>query len=67
MIKKILDWFMNGEIRALNADGKLHKPNGPAAVFLNGDWEWWLYGKRHRYYGPYASWSSWYRHGKYIK
>lgn len=31
---------------------KLHRPNGPAREWDGGPWAWYLYGNRHRYYGP---------------
>ena len=32
--------------------GNLHRVDGPAVIYKNGDEEWWFYGKRHREDGP---------------
>ena len=44
-----------------------HRPNGPAMEWDNGNYYWWLYGDRHRYYGPANNASHWYIHDKLIK
>ena len=44
-------------------NGILHRPNGPSEIWRNGDWGWWLYDKRHRYYGPQSWHGSWFTHG----
>lgn len=33
-------------------DSLLHRPDGPAVIHPNGDYEWYLGGKRHRVGGP---------------
>lgn len=40
-----------GEVAYL-LDGKLHREDGPAVEYPNGDQEWWLNGNRHREDGP---------------
>jgi hypothetical protein len=35
-----------------NAKGELHRTDGPAIKYDNGDREWWVNGKRHRTDGP---------------
>ena len=62
---------LNYEVKVSNFDGagtkiteytvsdQLHRANGPARVWSDGDFSWWLRGCRHRYYGPAASWSGW--------
>ena len=30
----------------------LHRANGPARIWNEGDFEWYLFGNIHRYYGP---------------
>lgn len=49
------------------ADGVLHRGGGrPAVVYAIGSCEYWVRGRRHRWWGPavvYASGSSWYWHG----
>jgi hypothetical protein len=51
-----------------NADGKLHNPDGPAVVGLNGEKEYWINGKLHNPNGPAAIYANGYRshwiHGK---
>lgn len=45
-----------------------HRTNGPAYIFKSSDtWEWWLYGKNHRYYGPTITNGNWAIHGKWVK
>ena len=35
--------------------------------YIDGNGNWWLYGKFHRYYGP-TNWGRyWYIHGVYIR
>lgn len=46
---------------------KFHRSNGPTMVWKqSGDWVWYLYGQRHRYYGPQHIDGIWYIHGKWI-
>ena len=48
-------------------NGRPHRPNGPAFI---GDYNaepWYLYGKRHRYYGPALYKNEWRIHGVFIK
>lgn len=42
----------NGDKFWYNKQGKLHRLDGPAIEFANGDKEWWINGKRHREDGP---------------
>lgn len=35
-----------------DADGKLHRPDGPAVIWADGTEEYWLHGERHREDGP---------------
>ena len=48
--------------------GKLHREDGPAIIYADGDKEWWLNGYRHREDGPAYEWASgpkrWYLHGE---
>ena len=48
---------LNGNININNnilywKDGKLHRLDGPAIIYANGDQEWYVEGKRHRLDGP---------------
>lgn len=33
-------------------DGKIHRTDGPAVIYKNGDTQWYLYGRIHREDGP---------------
>ena len=39
-----------------NEEGKLHRVNGPALVWDNGDYVWYYTNQRHRYYGSARCW-----------
>lgn len=43
-----------------NEKGQLHREDGPAIEWSDGDWEWRLNGKRHRICGPCAWISGYY-------
>lgn len=43
-------------------DGLIHQTNTPAVIWRNGHWSWWLYSRRHRYYGPQDDYGRWYIH-----
>jgi hypothetical protein len=40
---EITEWYLNG---------KLHREDGPAIEYKNGDKSWWLNGNLHREGGP---------------
>ena len=42
----------DGTVYWRDGDGQLHRENGPAIVWLNGDKAWFKHGKRHRENGP---------------
>lgn len=51
-----------------------HRTNGPAIIYNEGDWRWYLHGNAHRYYGPAVLFRSlhptslyWYFRGEFIK
>ena len=48
-MKTILE---NGTIEYTNSKGQLHREDGPAIEYANGDKEWYLNGQRHRLDGP---------------
>ena len=50
MITKKVD--EHGTIRYRNEQGKLHREDGLAIEYANGDKHWYLNGKRHREDGP---------------
>jgi len=49
-------------------NSQLHREDGPACEYANGDKEWWLHDQRHREDGPaceYADGSKiWYQYGQ---
>jgi len=49
-------------------DELLHREDGPAIEYTNGDKYWWLNGKLHRENGPAVEWSNgnkeWYLNNK---
>lgn len=49
-------------------DGFLHREDGPAVEFTNGDKQWWIKGKLHREDGPAIEGGNgdkyWYRNDK---
>ncbi len=52
-------WYQNGE---------LHRLDGPAIEWANGDKEWYQNGQRHRLDGPAIEWAdgykAWYQNGQ---
>jgi hypothetical protein len=42
-------WYLNGQ---------LHRVDGPAVEFINGDKEWFLNGQPHRVDGPAIEWAD---------
>ena len=57
-----------GTVRYFDGDGKLHREDGPAIEYSNGDSVWFLGGKWHREDGPAIEYSNgdraWYLGGK---
>ncbi|MDE1834752.1 MAG: hypothetical protein KGH64_05445 [Candidatus Micrarchaeota archaeon] len=43
---------LNGDKEWRLPNGKLHRTDGPAIEYANGDKEWYLNGQRHRTDGP---------------
>ena len=41
-----------------NSAGQLHRIDGPAIEYPNGNKEWWQNGQRHRTDGPAIEWDS---------
>ena len=50
-----------------NAEGQLHREDGPAVIWTSGTQEWYINNKRHRVDGPVLIWSNgsqeWYING----
>jgi len=54
-------WYFNNHI---------HREDGPAIEYTNGDCEFWLYGLRHRLDGPAVDWADdkqWFYMDKHIE
>lgn len=62
------EWSLPDRTEWYNNGGDLHREDGPAVQFVNGDNEWYLNGLRHREDGPAIECpdghQEWYRHGK---
>ncbi len=58
----------DGSIRYYNAEGKLHREDGPAVEHPDGYCGWYRNGERHRLDGPAVEdadgTKAWYRNGK---
>ena len=52
-----------------NNAGQLHRTEGPAIEYANGNKEWWQDGLRHRTDGPAVEWvdstKSWFQNGQF--
>jgi hypothetical protein len=48
----------SGTTRWYNANNKLHREDGPAVEWANGDKFWYINDKRHRENGPAVEWSD---------
>ncbi len=46
----------------VNAEGRLHRLDGPAVEWLNGDKQWWKKGNLHRIDGPAIERSDGYKY-----
>ena len=51
----------NGTIEYRNAEGQLHREDGPAIEWENGYKAWYLNGLRHREDGPSIEWANGYK------
>lgn len=54
-------------VKVYMVDEKYHRVNGPAKIWDDGDFDWYINGQRHRYYGPQNPRSFWWIHGKVVK
>jgi hypothetical protein len=48
-------------------DRNLHRPNGPAIIWNESKWAWWLNDTPHRYYGACSDTGKWWIHGLCVK
>ena len=58
-MKTILE---DGTIEYRNAEGELHREDGPAIEYANGDKVWYLNDKRHREDGPAVEYVDGYKY-----
>jgi hypothetical protein len=69
MINPTID--KNGNKIWLNAQGQLHREDGPSKEWVDGDKFWCRNGQLHREDGPAIEWADgrryWYIHGMYIE
>lgn len=49
---------INDVVEWVNETGELHRLDGPAIEYNDGDKEWWVAGQRHRIDGPAIEWSD---------
>jgi hypothetical protein len=54
-------------MKTYTVNGEFHRANGPAVEWNYGQYDWWLFGERHRYYGPRGEYDIWYIHGSRVK
>jgi hypothetical protein len=61
------DVAFRGAIEHRDAQGRLHREDGPAVEHANGSTKWYLHGVRHREGAPACEYvngtEKWYRHG----
>ena len=57
-LKYRIDVTDTGTCRYYNALGQLHRDEGPAIIWDDGDLEWWQNGLRHREDGPAVEWHA---------
>ena len=66
MVNPVID--QDGNKFWYNEQGKLHREDGPAIKWWNGDKAWWSHGKLHREDGPAVEWANgdkeWYLNDK---
>lgn len=48
-------------------DGELHRVNGPAIEWSDGDYSWYHHGEWHRYYGVQSTDNNYIIFGKLVK
>jgi len=54
----------------LNEEGQKHREDGPASIWPDGDWFWYINGKMHRLTGPASNFcygSIWWINGEPIE
>ena len=60
----------SGTKRWYNADGQLHRLDGPAVEYADGYKAWWVNGQLHRLDGPTIDcangYKAWYLYGKCV-
>ena len=67
---ELVTWYGRVWWEWLDADGKLHREDGPAIERFDGRLEWYVHGKRHRDDGPAVEWPDgrreWFKNGHRI-
>lgn len=61
------EFIKHGTFIEYRVNGVTHRTNGPAFEYTDGAWDWLLYDKWHRYYGPGDNWGEWWIHGEMVK
>lgn len=54
-------------LKQYKMNGKCHRANGPASIWQDGVYGWYLFGEYHRYYGQQDVDGSWWIHGDLVK
>ena len=72
MQKYTVEVYSNGSVRWYKHGTKqLHRIDGPAIEYVNGDRYWYQNGQLHRIDGPAIEWANgdkrWYQNGKRTK
>ena len=69
-LRYIFTEYENGTKEYYDTQNRLHKEDGPAVFYSNGDEEWWHWGIRHRANGPaviYGNKQYWFMNGRFKK
>jgi hypothetical protein len=64
---KTIDRYENKQRVVYYLKNDRHRANGPAIEWKDGQWDWVMYDKWHRYYGPQSQKQDWWIHGKWVK
>ena len=66
-LRSYIETDTRGVIRYFNAQGQLHRIDGPAVILPTGSEFWYYNGQRHRENGPAIEWhcgsKEWWHHG----
>ena len=56
-----------GNTKYYDSKDRLHRQDGPAVLYANGDYTWYYQNKRHRTDGPAMDWTSSYGNNKTVR